>query len=148
MPRVLAKLALVFAMILTFSGCELLRPNFAQVYAVESAGYAGRFRLAHGRWPSMGELEEFMCMHGRADKYGLGLRTCEEVVNPPYTTLMSPLGRDLQMQFFNSGRQNVCRLTVRAPEENRRDGYYPTIVIETTVFSCRGDGGYCPWVAM
>ena len=87
-------------------------------------------------------------MYGRADRYGLGLRSCEEVVNPPYALQMSPQGKDLELQFFDSERQNVCRLTVRAPDKSERSGYYPTIVIETTVFACRGDGGYCPWVAM
>jgi len=148
MHRTFAKLAIIAALVPTLSGCELLRPNVARVYAVETAGYVGRFRLAHDRWPSISELEEFMCMHGRADNYGLGLRTCEDVVNPLYTLQMSSQGQDLQLQFYNSERQNVCRLTVLAPAKSELSGYYPTIVIETTVFACRGEGGYCPWVAM
>jgi len=105
MYRTLAKLAIFATLVPMLGGCELLRPNVARVYAVETAGYAGRFRLAHDRWPSISE-------------------------------------------FFNSERQNVCRLTLRAPPQEGLSGYYPTIVIETTVFACRGEGGYCPWVAM
>ena len=56
MQRTLAKPAILEALVLMQSGCQLLRPNFARVYAVETAGYAGRFRLAHDRWPTMSEL--------------------------------------------------------------------------------------------
>jgi hypothetical protein len=126
--NVVTKLMLVSALLPLTGGCELLRLN------------QGRgFRIAYGRWPDVNELEEFSCMHGRADKFGLDLLTCEEVVDAPYRTQLTPSGVDLRMQFFNSTRKEVCSLTLLAPPARTDKDAFPMMVIKTTVFSCRGD---------
>jgi hypothetical protein len=133
------KLMLVCTLLPMIGGCELLRLNKGREFAVQSAGYAGGFRIAYGRWPNFSELEEFSCMHGRADRFGLALLTCEEVVDAPFLTQLVPSGVHLRMQFFNSAQKEVCNLTVIAPPAREDKNAFPMIVIKTTVFSCRGD---------
>jgi hypothetical protein len=135
---VFAKLMLMCALLPSLGGCELLRLNEGRGFAVTSAGYAGRFRIAHGRWPDVNELEEFSCMRGRADRFGLALLFCEEVVNAPYETRLTVLGPNLRMTFLNAEHQPVCELTVLAPPARADRDVFPMIVIRTSVFACRG----------
>jgi len=135
----ITKLMFVCALLPLLGGCELLRMNQGRGFAIHSAGYAGGFRLAYGRWPDINELEEFSCMHGRADKFGLALLSCEQVVDAPYRTQLTPSGAHLRMQFFDSSRKEVCSLTVIAPRARADKGVFPMVVVKTTVFSCRGD---------
>ena len=133
---------LILASLPWLGGCELMRPNAGRLFAIESAGYAGRFRLAHDRWPSLSELEEFMCMTGRADRYGLALLTCKEVVFAPLHTRLAPAGRDLRMEFIDDEKRSVCRLRVRAPDAADRRSAFPKIVIDTSVYACPGTDEY------
>jgi hypothetical protein len=133
---------LILASLSLLGGCEVMRPNAGRMFAIESAGYAGRFRLAYDRWPALSELEEFMCMNGRADRFGLALLSCRDVVFAPLRTSLLPVGRDLHMEFFDKQQQRVCRLRVRAPTAEAQRSAFPKIVIETTVFACRGGDAY------
>jgi hypothetical protein len=135
---VFTKLMLMCAWLPMLGGCELLRLNEGRGFAVTSAGYAGRFRIAHGRWPDVNELEEFSCMRGRADTFGLALLFCEEVVNAPFRTQLAPSGPNLRMTFLNAERKPVCKLTVLAPAPRADKDVFPMIVIKTRVLSCRG----------
>jgi hypothetical protein len=60
-------LAMVLVLLPVISGCSALRLNGGREFAIFSAGYAGRLYIAYGRWPAnVNELEEFVCMRGRA----------------------------------------------------------------------------------
>jgi hypothetical protein len=130
---------LACVMLSSLGGCELMKWNSGREFATTSAGYAGRFRLAYGHWPSMNELEEFMCMRGRADHFGLELKSCDEIVKPPYRTQLLPLANDLNMKFFDASKQEMCSLIVLAPPKAETTALSPSIVIKTTLLSCPGD---------
>ncbi len=114
----------------------------AAYFSVTSAGYAGRFRIAFGRWPaSVDELDEFMCMTGQADRYELTRRTCDDVVSWPYRTVLTPEGKHLRIRYFDrSSSELVCNLQVQAPPAGARADTFPKIIINTTVFTCAGPG--------
>jgi hypothetical protein len=135
----LTKWVLAGVMLSSLGGCELMKWNAGREFAATSAGYAGRFRLAYGHWPSMSELEEFMCMRGRADRFGLDLKSCDDFVKPAYRTQLTPLANDLNMKFFDSSQQEMCSLTVLAPPKDETTSLSPTIAIKTTLLSCPGD---------
>ena len=126
---------------LALAGCQsLLFPKFkpALLQSMNAASYAGRFRLAYQRWPATAnELQEFMCMPGRADKFGLEQYSCDEVVEMPRMEL-EPRGADLEMNFFDTSNESFCRLRVRAPPKGADTSTFPMVKIETDVFSCRG----------
>lgn len=127
---------------LTLGGCESLAVPVIQTaafHAATSAGYAGRFRLAYSRWPSAGELEEFMCMPGQAGKFGLDPISCDDVAALPYRLELTPRGDDLQMKFFDSSNQLHCSLVVRAPPTGADTATFPMIRIRTSVFSCKAN---------
>jgi hypothetical protein len=136
-------LLLLCTVCLGLTGCEALLPraDAARVFATQSAAYAGRFRLAYGRWPaSVNELEAFMCMSGHADRFGLEQPTCDEIVNQPYRTVLMPTGADLRMRYVDSSGESVCTLRIHAPAADADTTVFPMITIRTTVFSCPGDG--------
>jgi hypothetical protein len=137
---VFTRLTLMCALLPFIGGCEVLRLNEGREFAVYSAGYAGRYRIAHGRWPDVRELEEFTCMHGRADDFGLALRSCEEVVLAPYHTRLTPNGGHLRMEFIDAAQKTVCTLEVLSPPARADKAVFPMVVIKTSVFSCPGDG--------
>jgi hypothetical protein len=120
-------------------GCQLLRMNEGRALAAQMAGYAGRFRIAYGRWPTdVNELEEFVCMRGRADSFDLDRIDCDELVRMPYSTQITSRSAHLQMQFFDSAKKPICRLLVLAPPADADAAVFPMIVVKTSVFSCRG----------
>jgi hypothetical protein len=126
---------------LLLCGCQYVttRLESAAYFSITSAGYAGRFRLAYGRWPaSVNELEEFMCMRGRADQFGLARLSCDELVTLPYRTVLEPRGRDLRIRYFDSANALMCSLTLRAPRLGADAKVFPAILIESTMFSCPG----------
>ena len=136
---VLTKLILACALLSMIGGCELLRLNEGRVFATQVAGYAGRFRIAYGRWPAdVNELEEFICMRGRADSFDLDRIDCEELVRVPYSMQIAASHAHLQMQFFNSAKEPICRLRVLAPPADADAAVFPMIVVKTSVFSCPG----------
>lgn len=122
------------------AGCQAVeeRAKSLLYFSVSSAGYAGRFRLAEGRWPAVGELEEFMCMRGRAERFGMPMLTCEQVVNSPYRIGMKPAGEDLEIRYFEPGGTEVCRLRLVAPRAGAHSDMFPKIIIRSTVFACAG----------
>ena len=136
----LIRLVLGGAIALLLAGCQLLerRLESAAYFSVTSAGYAGRYRIAFGRWPAnVNELEEFTCMPGRADKFGLALMSCDDVVTVPYRTELSPQGKDLRLRYFDkSNGELLCSLKLRATELGADANTFPRIVIESTVFTC------------
>ena len=139
---VLTKLVLALVLLPVIGGCSVLRLNEGREFAVYSAGYAGRFRLAYGRWPaSVNELEEFVCMRGRADRFDLAQISCEELVRKPYRTQIIPRGPYLEMRFFDLAKKRVCSLKVLTPPVRSEADVFPMIVIKTSVLSCRGNGG-------
>jgi hypothetical protein len=135
----LARWLICSASVLALAGCQLLEGRSLSLFhfASSSAGYAGRFRLAEGRWPGVSELEEFMCVRGRADRHALPLLSCDEVVSSPYRMEMLPLGNDLQIRYFE-GDQPVCRLRLIAPRPEPDPEVFPMIIIKSTLFSCPG----------
>jgi len=133
----LTKMILASALLLKV-GCESLRPNEGRFVATVWAAYAGRFRIAYGHWPSITELEEFSCMQGRADQFGLELSSCDDIVNSPYRPRLTPHGPNLEMHFINAAEEPVCRLTVIAPPTGADKDVFPMIVIKTTVLACPG----------
>jgi hypothetical protein len=133
----LTKVILASALLLMV-GCEILRPNEGRFVATVWAAYAGRFRIAYGHWPTIAELEEFSCMRGRADRFGLELSSCDDVVNSPYRPRLMPHGLNLEMHFINAAGKPVCRLTVIAPAASADQDVFPMIVIKTTVLACPG----------
>lgn len=137
----LTRLVMGLVLLAASGGCSLLHLNEGRVFATYSAGYAGRFHIAYGRWPNADELEEFVCMSGRADRFGLVQISCDDLVRKPYRTQLTPRGTDLRMQFFDAAKKSVCILTVLAPPARHDADVFPMIVIKTSVFSCRGDTG-------
>jgi len=129
---------LVCALLSSVGGCGLTRWNSGREFATTSAGYAGRFRLAYGHWPAMNELEEFMCMRGRADRFGLEQKSCDAVVSPPYRTQLTSVADDLRMQFYDSAKRRMCSLRVLAPPTEVGKSIAPMIVIKTTLLECPG----------
>ena len=110
----------------------------AGYFAGLHAGYAGRFRLAYGRWPAgESELEEFMCMRDRAERFKLTRVSCDEVVRLPYHTELIPEGKHLRMRFLDSTNAVLCSLRVWAPEREDRADVFPRIVITTTLAGCQ-----------
>jgi hypothetical protein len=137
--HVLINLLLASTLLLS-TGCETLRLNEGRFDATVWAAYAGRFRIAYAHWPTIAELEEFSCMEGRADRYGLALSTCEDVMNSPYRPRLAPRGANLEMLFMSAADKLVCRLTVIAPPAAADKAVFPMIVIKTTVMACPGGG--------
>jgi hypothetical protein len=130
-------------MTLLLAGCQFLerRLESAAYFSATSAGYAGRYRIAFGRWPNVAELEEFTCMPGRADKFGLAQISCDEVVTLPYRTELTPQGKDLRLRYFaRSDGALLCSLRLRATELGADTNTFPRIVIQSTIFSCTGSG--------
>jgi hypothetical protein len=126
-------------------GCESLRPNEGRFAATLWAAYAGRFRIAYGHWPTIDELEEFSCMRGRADRFGLELSSCDDIVNAPFRPSMTPRGEHLEMRFTGVDHKEVCHLKVIAPPAGADKAMFPMIVIKTSVFTC--PGGNRAWTA-
>jgi hypothetical protein len=129
---------------LLLCGCQYVtsRLESAAYFSITSAGYAGRFRLAYGRWPAnVNELEEFMCMRGRAEQFGLERLSCNELVTLPYRTVLEPQGQDLRIRYFDSANALMCSLKLRAPRVGVDAAIFPAILIESTMFSCSGS----PW---
>lgn len=125
--------------LLALSGCQVVeRHALAVLYFSElSAGYAGRYRLATGNWPAtVAELEEFACMRGRAEQYGMRRMDCAEVVALPFRTEMQPVGKDLRLRYFDTANNRLCSLRLRAPAPQVSRWAHPMIIIKTTVFSC------------
>ena len=85
-------------------------------------------------------------MQGRADRFGLALATCEDVVNSPYRPQLAPRGADLEMLFVTAADKLVCRLTLIAPPPDADKAVFPMIVIKTTALACRGGGADTPSV--
>jgi hypothetical protein len=138
---VLARLAVALVLSPIAGGCSALRLNGAREFAVYSAGYAGRFHIAYGRWPAnVNELEEFVCMRGRADRFGLAQISCDELVQKPYRTQLNPREAYLEMRFFDLAKKPLCSLKVLTPPPRSVEDVFPMVVIRTSVFSCRGDG--------
>jgi hypothetical protein len=138
----LARLVSSFALLTVLGGCSLLRLNEGREFATYSAAYAGRFHIAYGRWPAnVNELEEFICMPGRADHFGLAQISCDDLVRKPYRMQLAPRGVDLRMEFQDAAKKSVCALTVFAPMARKDVEVFPMIVIRTSVFSCPGDDG-------
>ena len=134
---------LLLVCVASFTGCESLLPRVdsARLFASQSAAYAGRFRLAYGRWPAtVNELEEFTCMPGRADKFGLEQPSCDELIRQPYRMELAPQGADLRMRFIDAVGEPVCTLRVLAPHADVHAEVFPMIEIRTNLFSCTGDG--------
>jgi len=131
-------ICLILAGALLCSGCESMRPNQGRLMAASWAAYAGRFRIAYGHWPTMSELEEFSCMRGRADRFGLELSSCDDVVKAPFRPQLVPRGANLELRFTNDVHQTVCRLTVLAPPAGAEKTMFPMIRIRTSIFGCRG----------
>jgi hypothetical protein len=134
----LAMVILSVALMQWLPGCESLRPNEGRFVATAWAAYAGRFRIAYGRWPTISELEEFSCMHGRADSFGLQLSSCDDIVNAPFRPRLIPRGANLEMRFVDAAQKPVCRVTVYEPSANADKAMFPMIVIKTHVFACPG----------
>lgn len=110
----------------------------AGYFAGMHAGYAGRFRLAYGRWPTGEiELEEFMCMRDRAERFKLTRVSCDDVVSVPYRTELIPEGKHLRMRFRDSTNAVLCSLRVCAPVQDVGTGVFPRIVITTTLAGCK-----------
>jgi hypothetical protein len=125
-------------------GCQVVtaRLESAAYFSITSAGYAGRFRLAYGRWPAnTDELEEFTCMRGRADKFGMQTITCDEIVRTPYRTVLEPDGRDLRIRYYDRANALACTLELRAPPPGAEHSIFPSILIESNLFACSGR----PW---
>ncbi len=123
---------------LALAGCQAtvfsaLKPVL--VKSMTTAGYAGRYRIAYQRWPTLTELEEFMCMPGRADKFGMKQMSCDDVVALPRMDL-APRGADLEMKYFDASNRLTCRLLVRAPPKGAGTAF-PMVKIQTNLFSCR-----------
>ena len=77
-------------------------------------------------------------MRGRADRFGLELSSCDDVVNAPYRPRMTPRGAHLEMRFVGADDKEVCHLEVIAPSAGADKAMFPMIVIKTTVFACPG----------
>lgn len=137
---VLTKLLLACAGVPLLGGCGLPRLNEGRQFAVYSAGYAGRFHIAYGRWPTLDELEEFVCMRGRADGFGLAQVSCDALVSKPYRTQITPQVTYLEMRFFDLDTKPVCDLRVLIPKPRDKKDLFPMVVIKTRLFSCRGNG--------
>ena len=135
---VLTRLAVALVLLPIAGGCSVLRLNDGREFAVYSAGYAGRFHLAYGRWPAdVNELEEFTCMRGRADRFGLAQISCDDLVRKPYRTRLRPEDAYLEMRFFVADKP-VCTLRVLTPPVRSETDVFPMVVIKTGIFSCRG----------
>jgi hypothetical protein len=134
--------------LLLLSGCQAVQRHALAVFYFSevSAGYAGRYRLATGHWPAtVAELEEFACMRGRAEQYGMRRMDCAEVVALPFRTELQPVGKDLWLRYFDSANNRLCSLRLRAPPREVSRWAHPMIVIKTTVFSCpRAAGTHRP----
>ena len=134
--------AIVCCALELISGCTALRRTTLTSIrlSIETAGYAGRFRLAYQRWPhDQNEMEEFMCMRGRADRFDLQQPRCEEVIHYPYRLTLVPKGRDLEIDYDDRKGMRLCSLTLRAPSADAEGTPFPTIVIEANMFSCPGN---------
>ena len=77
-------------------------------------------------------------MQGRADRFGIELMECDEVVRLPYRIEMQPEGRHLRMRFYDSAHSETCSLRLLAPSGGTGMNNFPMIVIKTTVFACPG----------
>lgn len=122
------------------AGCQALEARALSMlhFTATSAGYAGRFRIAHDRWPAnVNELDEFMCMAGRAEQFGLARLTCEEVVAFPYRIELQPIGDDLRIRCFESPDTPVCSLKLFAPPTDAHRKIFPALMIRSTLFECR-----------
>jgi hypothetical protein len=124
---------------LMLGGCQLAKQRMeaAGYFAATQAGYAGRFRLAYGRWPAnVNELEEFMCMRGRAEKFKLARFSCDQIVTLTYSTELIPEGKHLGMRFRDSNHSIMCSLRVWAPSPEAGAQFFPQIRISTTMTAC------------
>jgi hypothetical protein len=140
--RLMTRLRPLFAVLAMWSasGCQVAqeRMRAAGYFAATQAGYAGRFRLAYGRWPAdANQLEEFMCMRDRAERFKLARVSCDRVVNLSYNTELIPEGKHLRMRFRDSTNALLCSLRVRAPSSDEGSGVFPRIVITTSLAACR-----------
>ncbi len=133
-------LAMVLVVLPVITGCSALRLNGGREFAIFSAGYAGRFHIAYGRWPAdVNELEEFVCMRGRADRFGLAQISCDDLLRKPYRTELTPSETHLEMRFSDLSKKPLCSLKVLTPPPRSGTDVFPMIVIKTSVFTCRGD---------
>jgi hypothetical protein len=135
---------LMGAALLPVSGCQVVERHTLSVlyFSQVSAGYAGRFRLATGRWPATTtELEEFSCMPGRAERYGLHRMSCDDVVRLPLRTEMYDEGGDLRLRYTDPAGARLCSLRLRAPASGSESALIPMLVIRTSVFSCSRSPG-------
>lgn len=124
------------------AGCQYLerRLESAAYFSVTSAGFAGRFRIAFGRWPaSVNELEEFICVPGHADRFAIHQMSCDDVVAWPYRTELIPDGNHLRMNYYDrSTGKLLCKLRLQAPPDGADLDIFPMVVIRSTVISCSG----------
>lgn len=126
--------------LLLFGGCQIVESRSRSLFyfSATSAGYAGRFRIAHGRWPAdSAELERFMCAAGQAEAFGLVRPDCAEAASLPYRLELVPLGADLRIRYLEDSGDAVCTLRLLAPPADGA-AISPMIVIKSSLLACRG----------
>jgi hypothetical protein len=132
-------LLLAFAMP-PLAGCAVVESRMMSLsyFSATSAAYAGRFRLAHGRWPGDArELGEFVCTSDHVELSGFERGSCDDVLGLPYRLELTRDGDDLRIRYFESDAA-VCSLRLLAPPAHTDSRVFSMIVIKSTLFACHG----------
>ena len=76
-------------------------------------------------------------MPGRADRFGLIHRSCDDVVAWPFRTELIPEGQDLRLRYYRQANgEMVCDLRLEAPSVRAHLDAFPKVIIKSTIFSC------------